>query len=291
MSKLITIIFSATIFNFIFISCDDKKDENTTKETYPCIYVKEKVEYFPVALYSSKDITYDRTKIEAFVEYLSVEQYKKVNNDNDDGIKTVIDFLEYFVFEDMIEYYDNEIIAQQVSKDSIEITHPDFIFSGKEDQWGNLIYEKGRLSALKEKNGTIYWESKDTTSVIALYCDYYGYHGHFYIMGDGDPYSRVLLRSIFDSLTPLYYVESQSPDIMGLNFFSQSKYCLYLAKSEEGIYIPYMEILYKNQGKIATYKLNNIPLPNNQIISKIAEGDTLVLQQSRLYLLKYSKTN
>jgi len=284
MNKLITAIFPAILFSFLFTSCDNNKDE--ARDIYPCIYTKDKVVYLPVAMYSSKDVTYDRAKIEAYKEHLRVENEKKYNN-NDDGIQAITPrYWGDFVFDDMIEPCNNEIIAQQVSKDSIEITNPDFIFSGVVDYWGNLTYEKGILSAVKEKNGIIYWESKDTTFIRYINIINGSY---IYIIPSGDSDRRYLLRSIFDSLTPLYYVESQQQDMMGLNFFSQYKYCLYLAEDKDGIYIPYMEILYKNQGNTTSYNLNNIPLPDNQIISKIIEGDTVVLQQSRLYLSKYSK--
>jgi len=288
MNKVITVILSVIIFIFTFISCDDEKDENTKREVYPCVYIKDKVEYFPVALYSSKEVSSDQAKIETFRESLKSE-YDKYNNDGDLQAITPW-YWGDFVFDDMIEYCNNEIIAQQVSIDSIEIIHPDFIFSGRENYWGELIYEKGILSAVKEKNGITYWESKDTTLITFLHILNYDYSYNIFIMSP-DSERRFLLRSKFDSLAPIYYVESQSPDIMGLNFFSQYKYCLYLAKNKESIYIPYMNVLYKKQGKIITYRLNNIPLSDNQIISQIAEGDTLVLQQSRLYLSKYSKTN
>ena len=104
-----------------------------------------------MALYSNKEVSYDQAKIEAFLECLKAE-YDKYNNDGDIHVITPW-YWGDFVFDDMIEYCNNEIIAQQVSKDSIEIIHPDFIFSGRENYWGELIYEKGILSAVKEKNG------------------------------------------------------------------------------------------------------------------------------------------
>jgi len=287
MNKLITIIFLAIVFNFMLISCDDRNNE--TKESYPCIYTQDRVEYMPVALYTNKGIIYDTKEIKAFRERLRAKYEKEVNSDNEGNTLYRIVHPEdfgNFVFDDMIEYYNNdEIFAKQVSKDSIEIINPNFILSGWVNQWGDLEYESGILSAVKQKNGIIYWESTDTTSINAI--SYIDVSLYFYILSP-DLDKRLILRSIFDSLTPLYYVENQFPDVIGLNFYSKQKSCIYLTEDKKGIYIPFIEMLYKNQGKSATYKLNNIPLLDNQIISKIAEGDTLVLQQSRLYLSKYS---
>ena len=290
MNKLITIIFSAIVFNLMLISCDDKNNE--TEETYPCIYTQDRVEYIPVALYTNKGVIYDTEEIKAFRERLRAKFAEEVNSDYDGKNGTLYqiihpEYFGYFIFDDMIEYYDNdEIFAKQVSKDSIEIIHPNFILSGWVNQWGDLKYENDILSAVKRKDGIIYWESKDTTSINAIF--YIDISLYFYIMSP-DSDKRLILCSIFDSLTPLYYIESQSPDVRGFNFYLKQKSCIYLAEGKTGIYIPFIEILYKNQGKVATHKLNNIPLPDNQIISKIVEGDTLVLQQSRLYLSKYSK--
>ena len=287
MNKLITIIFSIVVFCFIFTSCDNEKNEDT-RQTYPCIYLKDKVVYQPVVLYTNKDVIYDYTKINAFRKRLRADLYK--NADNDDGIKIFVSgYFGDFVFDDMTEYCNNEIIAKQVSKDSIEMLDIDFIFSGSLNRWGSIEYEEGILSAVKEKNGITYWESKDTTEISSLF---YDPNNSGYAIMLSHSISKLILCSEFDSLTPLYCEKTQSPNIiMGLNFYPKHKSCIYLCENKDNIYVPYMEILYEKQGKTATYKLNNIPLSDAQIMSKIAEGDTLVLQQSRLYLSKYSKTN
>lgn len=74
---------------------------------------------------------------------------------------------------------------------------------------------------------------------------------------------------------------------MGLFVYNKLKPCVYLIENKDNIYIPFYKVLYKKQKEFSTFQLINIPLPDNRIISMMAEGDTLVMQQSRLYLSKY----
>lgn len=85
------------------------------------------MEYLPVALYSNKGVIYDRTKIEELRRYFVLNYF-------------YIDF----VYDDMVEYCNNEVVAKGISKDSIDILDFDLAF----DTWylpsGKQIeHEKG----------------------------------------------------------------------------------------------------------------------------------------------------
>lgn len=282
MSRLIVFIFSTIIFSLVFISCDDKKDE--TGDKYPCIYIKEKMEYLPVALYSSKGVIYDRTKIEAFQEHLRAEYQK---NHHSDGIITIAPPQYYvdFIFDNMIELCEHTIAAKCISKDSVDVMDFDLAFdTGYLYDGTQSKHEEGLYSSIKKHNGITYWESRDTSYSQKLL-----YNSGYYWVMSGSPPTRYSISSIFDSLSPYYHSTEKSEDIIGLFVFTDQKSCIYLIENKDEIYIPYYKFLYKKQTDLSTFQLNNIPLPDNQIISMLAAGDTLVLQQSRLHLSKYSR--
>jgi hypothetical protein len=171
-----------------------------------------------------------------------------------------------------------------VSVDSVEVIHPDYAFDVVLTDGVLTEHDRLFLSAVKYKNGITYWESKNIVSAEGLYYD----GNYFYILDQSIKSEKLTAFSKFGSLTPLYCVKAQTPDVMGLNIYSEQKSCVYLIENNSDIYILYFTVLYKKQTETATYKLNNISLPDDKIISQLAENDTLVVQQSKLYLSKES---
>ena len=274
MNKLITIIFSVIIFEFMFISCDDKKDKNTAKETFPYYLVMDREEYQPVVMYTNKEIIADQKEIEKY-RYHLMDEYDKTHKEDEGGIHVIKDFGNFIFDDNLIEPLYKSLVAIYYGANTVLITGDEYSFQMKGCNTYQTEFENS-LSKVKKENGIIYWESKDTTfaSIVRVISGERFYNSY-------DECERTIYVTDFDSLVPL---QNQISIRDAPYYFKKS--CVYLVEDKNGIYIPHFTMLYKNATYIVAYKVNNIPVSDRQIMARLSSDDTLIIQTSKLYLLK-----
>jgi len=258
----------------MFISCDDKKDENTAKETFPYYLITDREEYQPVVMYTNKEIINNQKEIEKYRYDLMIE-YSETHKTEVGGLQRAKDFGRFIFDDNLIESVFKSLAAIYYSANKVLITGDGYSFQRRGCNPYQTEFENS-LSTVKKENGIIYWESKDTTFASTINED--GLKYYYYSYGECE---RTIYITDFDSLFPL---QNQILILDAPYHFKKS--CVYLVEDKNGIYIPHFTMLYKSAKHIVAYKVNNIPISDQQIMARLAPDDVLIIQTSKLYLLK-----
>ncbi len=265
MKKQFIFILIATC-SLVISSCKD--DDNIEEEKYPYTYWADREEYELPKMYTKTGVNTNQEEMKSYLK--NVDEKTIIYNPN--AIQPV-KWLNYFRFDNLIKKVEKEEVAMCTSTDSIK---PIFYtsFTSYKEYVG--IY------TIKTLNGITYWEDTNTSSGLV-----YDYGNFKMYQNTGE---LIVLLSDFDSLKPLYHKEFVVPSTSGYSNIIEIKRCMYIIDNLKETYIPHFKMYYKknelSEVRRPFLAINNIPLPDNEIVSKLAEGDTLIIQPYKLYLNK-----
>ena len=173
------------------------------------------------------------------------------------------DFIERRFDEGILKFFDSPPFHYNYSTDSI---HAHISFAKRINKF-EVIANDNVVRKMTKKNGITYWERQDTTVVSCAF-------------------------NPFCALEPLYLEKSLSYpfdwSVFGRWAARDTKFkdCIYLVENPQETYLP-MSAFFLSRSRSNVYqRCNNMVLKDEEIISMLNKEDTLVVQESRLFLKK-----